>query len=220
MRIDLHVHSSYSRDASGTPKEILSLCRKVGLDGIAITDHNAMAGSLEAFSLSRGMDVTVVRGVEVSTRDGHVLALGVRELIPRGLIVAETIEKIHAAGGVCVAAHPKRFPSGVGLDIARDGKFDAIEILNSGSSARGNALARKLAERKGAAVTAGSDAHAMDQVGRAFTIVDGNPTEEAVLEAIRKGRTTVGGRSRTKVEGMRYSWETLVEWLRGDLRRL
>ncbi len=220
MKLDLHVHSSYSRDASGTPREMLRLCRKVGLDGIAITDHNAIDGSLEAFSIAKEMDVTVVRGVEVSTQEGHVLALGVSELVPRDLSAAETIEKVHALGGVCVAAHPKRFPSGVGLKIARDLRFDAIEILNSGSSRRGNSLARKLAEGKGCAVTAGSDAHAMAQIGRAYTIVDGDASEETVLEAIRKNKAIVGGRSRTRAEGLLYSWETFVEWLRGDFRRL
>ncbi|OGS44549.1 MAG: hypothetical protein A3K76_03215 [Euryarchaeota archaeon RBG_13_57_23] len=220
MKLDLHIHSNHSRDASGSPKDILRLCRMVGLDGFAITDHNAIEGSLEAFSAAKAEGAIVVRGVEVSSSEGHVLAFGVGELIPRGLTAAETIEKIHAAGGVCVAAHPKRFPSGVGLELAKTGKFDGIEVINSGSSRRSNRLARKVAEEKGFAVTAGSDAHALEQVGRAYTIVDTVGSEDDVIEAIRKGSTRAGGRSRTSVEGVRYSWETLVEWLRGDFRRL
>jgi predicted metal-dependent phosphoesterase TrpH len=220
MKLDLHIHSRHSRDASGSPKEILGRCRKAGLDGIAITDHNAIDGSLEAFSVARAEGLVVVRGVEVSAIEGHLLAYGVGELIPKGLSVAETIDKIHSAGGVCVAAHPKRFPSGIGLGLARSGKFDAIEIINSGSSARSNRLARRVAEQKGCAVTAGSDAHALDQVGRAYTIVDVASSEDDVVEAIRKGLTRAGGRSRTSSEGARYSWETLVEWLRGDFKRL
>lgn len=221
MKLDLHVHSNFSRDASGSPREILRQCKLNGIDGVAITDHNAIKGSLEAYSIAEEEGVVVIRGVEVSTSEGHVLALGVSELIPKGLSAADTVDKIHATGGgVCVAAHPKRFPSGIGLDVARDGRFDAIEVINSGSSKRSNKLARLVAERKGATMTAGSDAHGLDQVGRAYTVFVGEQTEEGVLEAIRRGATEVGGRSRTRTEGMRYSWETLIEWLRGDFRRL
>ena len=220
MKIDLHIHSDYSRDASGSPKDILRQCRSIGLDGVAITDHNAIKGSLEAFSIAKEEGVIVVRGVEVSALEGHVLALGVGDLVPRDLPVEETINRIHASGGICVAAHPKRFPSGIGLDLTRDAKFDAIEIVNGGSSSSSNKRAKRVADRKRTAVTAGSDAHALDQVGRAYTIIDGVDSEDDVLEAIRKGMTSVGGRSRTGTEGLRYSWETFVEWLRGDFRRL
>lgn len=220
MKLDLHVHSRYSRDASGSPKEVIAQSRRAGLDGVAITDHNAIEGSLEAYGLGREEGILVIRGVEVSTAEGHVLAYGVKELIPRGLTAAETVERVHSAGGICCAAHPKRFPSGIGLTVARAGRFDAIEILNSGSSRRGNSLARKVADQKHSAVTAGSDAHVLDQIGRAYTMFESVSSEDEVLEAIRKARTTVGGRSRTSAEGIKYSWETLVEWLRGDFRRL
>jgi predicted metal-dependent phosphoesterase TrpH len=220
MKLDLHIHSDHSKDASGSPKDVLRYCKRAGLDGIAITDHNAIDGSLEAYAMAKAEGVIVVRGVEVSTSEGHVLAYGVGELIPRGLPVAETIEKIHASGGVCAAAHPKRFPSGIGLELARSGMFDAIEIINSGSSRGSNRLARRLAEEKGSAVTAGSDAHSVEQLGRAYTVVEHIGSEDEVIEAIRKRMTSAGGRSRTSAEGVRYSWETLVEWLRGDFRRL
>jgi hypothetical protein len=77
-----------------------------------------------------------------------------------------------------------------------------------------------VAESKGSAVTAGSDAHELDQVGKAYTIVEGVSTEDDVLDAIRKKRTSVGGRSRNASEGIHYSWEVFVEWIKGDLTRL
>jgi hypothetical protein len=149
-----------------------------------------------------------------------VLAYGVGELVPRGLSVADTIDRIRAQGGVAVAAHPKRFPSGIGLELARTAPFDAIEVLNGGSSRRGNARAMKVAEEKRSPVTAGSDAHALDQVGKAYSVIEGCGSEDEVIEAIRKGSVSIGGRSRSTGEGIVYSVETLVEWLRGDLRRL
>ena len=220
MKLDLHIHSSYSRDASASPKEILGFARKIGLDGVAITDHNEVQGSVEAHTLAREMGIILIKGVEVSAQEGHVLAYGVAELIPKDLPVRETIERIRSAGGIAVAAHPKRFPSGMGLDTARSGKFDAIEVLNGGSSARSNSLAEKVAEEISSPITAGSDAHELDQVGKSYTVIEGASTEEDVLAGISKGLSRVGGRSRTHKEGLVYSIETLIEWLRGDLRRL
>jgi predicted metal-dependent phosphoesterase TrpH len=220
MKIDLHIHTSYSRDASAQPKEIVGRCAALDLGGLAVTDHNSVEGSLEAFGIARERGLVAVRAVEVSTDEGHLLAYGVREPIPRGLSVADTIDRVHSQGGVAVAAHPKRFPSGIGLELARTAPFDAIEVLNGGSSRRSNALARRVAEEKGSPVTAGSDAHSLDQVGKAYSVIEDCGSEDDVLEAIRKGAVSVGGRSRSAKEGVVYSVETLVEWLRGDLRRL
>lgn len=220
MKLDLHVHSNFSRDASPSPKEILDRCKRNGLDGCAITDHNAMGGSLEAIELGHEMGLVTIRGVEVSAKEGHVLAYGVGELIPKGLSVAETVERIRSAGGISVAAHPKRFPSGIGLSLAADCGFDAIEVINGGSSRRGNNLARRVAETKRMPVTAGSDAHELAQLGKAYTVVEGASSEDDVLASIAKGRSQAAGRSRYMTEGVVYSVETFVEWLRGDFERL
>lgn len=220
MKLDLHVHSTCSRDATASPRDIMMHCRKLGLDGLAITDHNAIAGSLEARGLAKELGLVVVRGVEVSAEEGHLLAFGVSELVQKGMTVAETIEKIHSLGGIAVAAHPKRFPSGTGLDVVRKESYDAIEVVNGGSSRRSNALARRVADERRLPVTAGSDAHELSQLGKAYTVVEQCAAEDEVLEAIRKGRSQAGGRSRTRSEGVRYSVETLIEWLRGDFRRL
>lgn len=220
MKLDLHIHSEYSRDASASAAEIVRRCKSIGLDGLAITDHNEIKGSLEAYSIAPAEGMIVVRGVEVSAAEGHVIALGVQEVIPRGLPVRETVEKIRAAGGVAVAAHPGRFPSGIGMDRARTVDFDAIEVLNGGSSRRSNARAKVVAETRKLPVTAGSDAHAVDQTGKAWTVFDGVGSEDDVIQAISKGKCAVGGRSRTSREGLLYSFEVFVEWLRGDLRRL
>ena len=219
MKLDLHIHSGYSRDATASAIEIVKRCKSIGLDGIAITDHNEIKGSLEAYSVAAAEGIVVVRGVEVSAKEGHVLALGVGELIPRGLTVRETVEKIRAAGGVAVAAHPGRFPSGIGIKRARTIDFDAIEVLNGGSSSRSNARANAVAKHRGLSMTGGSDAHGIEQIGKSWTIVEGTG-EEDVISAIERGKCSVDGRSRTASEGARYSFETLVEWLRGDLRRL
>jgi predicted metal-dependent phosphoesterase TrpH len=220
MRLDLHIHSSFSRDATASPRDVLRYCRKIGLAGCSITDHNQIKESLEAFSCASEEGLQVLRAVEVSAAEGHVLAYGVGELVPRGLSVAETIERIHDAGGLAVAAHPVRFPSGIGLELAGEAKFDAIEVLNGGSSNRGNKRARKLAERKRSSVTAGSDAHKLQEIGKAFVEIEEVSTEDGLLDAIRKGLIRTGGRSRSATEGFVYSTETLFEWMSGSFRRL
>lgn len=220
MRLDLHVHSSHSRDGTASPEEIVRRCRHIGLAGLAVTDHNAIDGSLTAQALGRAEGLLVMTGVEVSTAEGHVLAYGVREMIPRGLTAAETVERVRAAGGVAVAAHPRRFPSGVGLDIAGTVAFDAVEVLNGGSSRGANRAALRLAQGLGKGQTGGSDAHRLDEVGRSYTEAESVFTEDQVLEAIRKGATRAGGRSRTLKEGAVYTVETTVGWLRGGMNRL
>ena len=220
MKFDLHIHSTFSRDASASPRQIVEHCRRIGLDGLAITDHNSIAGSIEARTFGKELGIMVLSGTEVSAEEGHVLAYGVSEPIPRGRPMADTVELIHASGGIAVAAHPKRFPSGMGLELARAGKFDAIEALNGGSSRRSNALARALADDKRSSVTAGSDAHELAQIGKAYTVAEGVSSEAELIESILKARTSVGGRSRTMLEGVVYSIETLTEWLRGDFERL
>ena len=220
MRFDMHIHSSFSRDGAVSPRDVLSRCSKLGLAGCAITDHNQINGSLEAVTFSRDEGQIVIRGVEVSTLEGHVLAYGVGEIVPRGLSVAQTIEKIHDLGGVAVAAHPVRFPSGVGLEVAGREKFDAVEVLNGGSSSRNNKKARRLAESSSAPTTAGSDAHKLDEIGKAYVEVEGVATEDGMLDAIKRGLVRPGGRSRSVSEGLVYSGETLVEWMRGSFKRI
>ena len=220
MKLDLHIHTRYSRDGTATPKEVVAQCKKVGLHGFAIADHNAIEGSLEAVQLARENGLILVRALEVSAKEGHVLAYGVKELLPRGLTVSETIEKIQNAGGIAVAAHPKRFPSGIGLDLARNSMFDALEVMNGNNSRRRNRAAQGIAEKLHLAVTGGSDAHDVVSIGKSFTVIEGASTEDEVLEAIRKKTTSVGGRSRSVSEGVRYSWEVFLGWVKGDLRRL
>jgi len=220
MKLDLHIHTSFSRDASASPKEVVGRCAQLGLGGFAVTDHNSVDGTLQAYELAKEHGLVAVRAVEVSTEQGHVLAYGIREPVPKGLPVPDTIDSIRTQGGVAVAAHPKRFPSGIGLDVAKEAPFDAIEVLNGGSSRRSNALARKVAEEKRSPMTAGSDAHSLDQIGKAFSLVDSCGNEDDLVEAIRKGLVSVGGRSRSTREGIIYSLETFYEWLRGDFRRL
>ena len=187
---DLHVHTSYSRDGFCSPREAIEAAEGKGLSGMAIADHDTVDGSREAIKLV-GRDFLVIPNVEVSSKHGHVLGLGVEEPIPSGLSAAETVELIRAKGGVAVAAHP----FGIALKpfLALRAEFDAIEIF-SPRRYLGNHLARWYAKRKRLPMVAGSDAHFADEIGMAGVRVECEPKLESVLEEIRRGEASVFGR--------------------------
>ena len=220
MKLDLHIHSKFSRDGAATVEDILGRCRTLGLDGCAITDHNTVQGSLEAVELAPSFGLLVVRGVEISTSEGHVLAYGLSSSVPRGLSVAETIQRIHDAGGIAVAAHPRRFPSGIGIRRATEERFDAVEVLNGGSSRASNKSSAALAARMRLPGIGGSDAHRVEEIGRAATVLEDASSEQRVIESILSGSTSVIGRSRNVQETVVYAKETLIEWVRGGFERM
>ncbi len=207
MKIDMHIHTSYSPDGKVPPAEVLKIARKLGLDAVAITDHNEIRGALEARKLGI---IKVIPGIEVSTSAGHVLAYNVDCKIPRGLSIAETAEKIHECGGIAIIAHPYRFWSGVGeREVKENFRYvDGLEIFNARCKKRNNRKARKLWEELGGLYTAGSDAHFADEIGRAWLEV---PCED-IWECIRKGGARAFGESRTIGGTFRYVKKAVSEW--------
>src|SRR3972149_8625567 len=96
-KVDLHVHTVYSRDSLITPEDLVFYARKRGLTAVAVTDHDRVDGALK---IAKEADFLIIPGIEVSSRNGHVLGLNVQESIPKGLSVDETVDRIHAAGGL------------------------------------------------------------------------------------------------------------------------
>jgi len=190
--LDLHVHTSHSIDGLCSVDDVVAAAKAKGLDGIAITDHNSIAGHPEAKKLSKG-GFLVIPGVEVASADGHIVGLGIRELIPRDLPAKETVERIRGQGGIAIAAHP--FALGRRPGLLYKAKFDAIEVLNSRAFFISNPLARRFAERNKIPMIAGSDAHHRDEIGLAYTNVDCEPKIELVLEQIKMGRSSASGRA-------------------------
>lgn len=192
-----------------------------GLRGLAVTDHNSLGGSRRALELASGPDLIVVRGMEISSRDGHILAYGVEEEVPRGLDAMDTLRAIEALGGLAVAAHPGRFWSGLKEEDVRASPFQAIEALNARSVARHNRRATALGQELGLPVTGGSDAHRLADLGRAVvTIPEGAATEEEVLEALRKGEGQLAGSSRTSGRTFRYVAKSVSEWVVRGFRKI
>ncbi len=216
MKVDMHIHTSYSPDGRVPPEKIAKYAKKIGLDAVAITDHNEIKGAIKA--KNAGI-LPVMVGIEVSSKDGHILGYGVDCIIPRGLSAAETVEKIHECGGLAVIAHPFRFWSGVGRKVAEEivNKVDAVEIFNSRCNATSNKKAQEFARLHKKSGTAGSDAHNLERIGAAYLIVDCTPEE--LPECILKGGD-VGGHSRGAVDTIKYVKKSVSEWIHRGFNKI
>src|SRR5512146_700375 len=103
---DLHIHTIYSYDGTATVPAVLAHAKQAGLNVIAITDHDEIKGALQAFDLATEFGIEVIPGIEITTVEGDLLALFVREKIEPGLPLMETILRVGEAGGICIAPHP------------------------------------------------------------------------------------------------------------------
>lgn len=197
LKIDLHVHTSYS-DGSGTIRDILKVAERKGLDGLAITDHKVLDGYFEAKSYDSRL--IILPGYEVATDAGHVLIIGLEEELPpnvgsgRFMSYSEIIDWVRLNDGLAILAHPAI--EMLNFDRWMRNKPDAVEVLNSLYPLqyfvkRGLSVSLKL----GVTGVGGSDAHSPLNVGNAYTILnlDGEPSERNIKEAIRKNRATYSG---------------------------
>jgi predicted metal-dependent phosphoesterase TrpH len=199
LSVELHAHSSLSYDGRDPVDLLLGQAEAVGLDGLAVTDHDEIDASLEAAAKAADYGLVGIPGMEVTSAAGHVLALGVREAVPKGLPFGETLDRIREQGGVAVIPHPfQKSRSGVAANVSREALAgaDAIEVYNSRLlTGRANRRAETFARKHGVPMTAGSDAHISEMVGQAVTEIDAHErTVEGVLDAIRAGRTSFRGK--------------------------
>jgi hypothetical protein len=216
QKIDLHVHTHYSYDSPSSIREVIAYARKKGLNGIAITDHDSLKGAKRAAKLVNEKEFTVIPGIEVTTLEGHVLALNVAEFIPPNLSLVETVEKIHETGGIAIAAHPLVFiKSHIRHEIASASEIDGIEVINSSAFPFfiSTLLSRTLAERLNLPQTAGSDAHFVREIGTAYTIVNAESGVDEIVEAIRKGVVIPFGKPLSLQMRIRRGAIALKEWI-------
>ncbi|MHA1144261.1 MAG: PHP domain-containing protein [Candidatus Helarchaeota archaeon] len=211
LKLDLHVHTTCSKhpfwgvDGMCPHPEVIKMALRNGLDGLAITDHDTPMGAkiVQRLVKDHGIDLVVIPGIEVSTKSGHVLALGVMEEIPPKRDVIETLERIRDLNGVAVCAHPFRRTSISHRKMEKDAwvrnlknnrkLLTAIETMNGAASDEANRLANELSEMLHFPKTGGSDAHILSHIGTVQTRVETDRSVDSILEEIRKGRTIVTG---------------------------
>jgi predicted metal-dependent phosphoesterase TrpH len=193
VKADLHVHSYYSKDSIITPEELVFYAKKAGLNALAVTDHNNWES---ARKIAEETDFLIIPGMEVSSLDGHIVALNISEAIPRDLTADETVDRIHRAGGIAIACHPFALLKG-SVGRAVTSKFDAIEAINASAFPfwRASRKANEVAVRLHLPKVAGTDAHWGPVIGCAYTVIQSEPTVESIIGAIKQGKCAPAGNS-------------------------
>ncbi len=199
---DLHTHTIYSYDGTATVPAVLERASQIGLDVIAITDHDEIRGALKAAELAPNYGLEVIPGIEITTADGDLLALNVTQNIQRGLSLLDTLREVRRLGGYCIAPHPTAV--GVGMksltwyaiaSVIRNPEAAetllGIETYNATTLDReGNHYADILADRYHVAKTGSSDAHVLDAIGLGATEFPGSSAAD-FLTALQEGTTVV-----------------------------
>ena len=205
----MHLHTRASFDCLSEPQDVVERALARGIDRICITDHNEIAAALEMHR--EYLDIVIV-GEEVKTAEGvDIIGLFLEERIPKGTPARETCERIREQGGLVYVPHP--FASGKGgggrvLETIAD-LIDIIEGFNARlHDSALNDRAVEWGRARGIPLGAGSDAHTLAEVGRAWVEApraDGGPA--AFLEAVRRG--TIHGRSSSRVVHLASTWAKL-----------
>ncbi len=189
-RFDLHVHSYFSKDASGSPESLIAAAKARGLRGIAITDHDSCGAHEYLRDQPAEKNFLVVPGVEVSTAEGHLLCLGLTLPRMKGVPAREVLAAVKAGGGIAIPAHPfDQWRAGIRAAVMDTLDLEVVEVFNAAVTSKSyNARALEYAQKRGLRMTAASDAHHSSAVGVSVTAFEMDElTLPALLAAIRQG---------------------------------
>jgi predicted metal-dependent phosphoesterase TrpH len=206
LKLDMHLHTRASFDCLSDPRAVLRRALELGYDRICVTDHNEVAAALE---LKAEFPDRVIVGEEVKTAERvDVIGLYLHERIPKGTPARETCEQIRAQGGLVYVPHPFAGGKGGGgriLDVIED-LVDIVEGFNARiHSPQLNRRAVDWAEARGLPVGAGSDAHTLGEVGRAWVELPAFADEPAaLLGALRQAR--IGGLLSSRAVHIASTW--------------
>jgi hypothetical protein len=173
LQVDFHSHTFVSKDSLISPERFVAAARRKKLDRVVVTDHNSIAGAQAAYTLD---PERIIVGEEIMTTKGEILAAFVTEEVPRGLSPQETIKRLRDQCAFISVSHP--------FDSWRKGAWkledlleitplvDAIEIFNARCTiATDNQKAVEFAQAHTLPGTAGSDAHAACELGKARLVL-------------------------------------------------
>ena len=193
VRVDMHMHTMWSGDATTTPDELREALDESAIDVLCITDHGTINGALK---LADELGCRVIVGEEVRSGSGEIIGLFLQNRLPAGMKAAEAVALIRDQGGVVYIPHPfdpmrSCLNEDVLYGLARDGGVDAIEVLNAKVSlASLNLRAADFAAAHDLPGGAGSDAHEPSAIGAAFVEMPDFPDgdAQAFLDSLRRGR--------------------------------
>lgn len=195
-RIDLHTHTWASPDSLTDPRDLVAHARDIGLNRVAVTDHNTIEGALAAYALAPDL---IIVGQEIDTATGgELIAYFVQEQVPPHLPAEEAVRRLRAQGAVISISHPLDVWRGSAMGekntLAIIAQVDALEVFNARClRMEFNRRAAALAARYGKSGTAGSDAHTLRELGAGYLTL---PVFRTTPEALRASlaRAVPGGR--------------------------
>jgi predicted metal-dependent phosphoesterase TrpH len=218
-KVDMHSHTRLSKDSLNDPRGLVNAAAARGLGALCVTDHNKLANAL-ALSRLPGLPIPVIASEEVKSSEGEIIGWFLQELIPKGLPPEETARRIKDQGGIVGIPHPfdrarnsSRLQTPALERLVAAGLVDAIEVFNARTTfAEDNARALAFARQHGLAMSAGSDAHTLWEVGRAYVEMPPFATPVEFLASLRAGR--VGGALSSPLIHVSSRWATIAKALR------
>ncbi len=209
IRADLHIHTCYSPDCTTSLEAIIDRCLKLGINCMAVTDHNTIAGGLE---MQKSAPFTIIVGEEIKTPYGEIVGFFLNEEIPGGLSPQETVGRIKAQEGLVCIPHPfdrvRRSPLRREMVDEILPQIDIIEAFNSRTTfLRDNTRAQAFARAHGLPTSAGSDAHTANEIGHTYVEMPEFDGVEEFRQALTQG-LIVGDRSNPIV----HLASTLAKW--------
>jgi predicted metal-dependent phosphoesterase TrpH len=198
LRGDFHIHTHHSLDSNLRPEMIIKRAKELGLNVIGVVDHGSVDGGKETETLAGKIakDLIVFAGEEIRTEEGEIIAFNIDRNVPQSMGLIETCEIVKKLGGFLVLPHPfDKFRRGLGKSAYKVvGYTDAVEGLNARTMFDGfNRKAVEFSRENSLPVIAGSDAHFLEEIGKATTLIKSERGKEKVLKAIRSGRTEISG---------------------------
>ena len=133
VRLDMHMHTEYSRDSRVSLTNFAELARTAQLSAVCITDHDTIEGALRLREMDTGLQVIV--GEEITTADGELVGLFLEQKVPPGLTADRSIDLIHEQGGLAYVPHPfsrnrRRHLRRSALESVAP-KLDIVEVFNA-----------------------------------------------------------------------------------------
>jgi predicted metal-dependent phosphoesterase TrpH len=190
IKADLHIHTCYSMDCLTPLEQIVERCLKLGINCIAVADHNTIAGALKLREIA---PFKVIVAQEILTPVGEIMGLFLREEVPKGLSPQETISRIRSQGGLVGIPHPfgRSLPWNTNPLTSTEvlSQVDIIETFNSRTPFSSSiARAGKLAKEHGKVASAGSDAHTLGEIGRAYVEMPEFNGPDDFLNSLAQGK--------------------------------
>jgi len=213
IKADLHIHTAYSMDCTMSLEQIIERCLEVGINCLAVADHNAIEGAIK---LKEMAPFPVIVSEEILTLEGEIIGMFISQEIPSRLSAKETVAQIKAQGGLVCIPHPC---DRLRFSVFRDQVFedimpevDIIEVFNARSLSPGSSTrARQMAQKYGKLASAGSDAHTLSEIGNVCVEMPEFNGKEEFLASLAQGK--ISGNKSSPTVHFTSTWARLKKHL-------